>query len=173
MSHEHTTPITYNGDPGLGERQEILQYVDGQAVLSITGEPGDRFDWDRHKYSPTQTIGAAIVATKSGNAYYITGDSDWLRIVNMGQSLREKKLVEARMPAGSHLNPIEFGRSWSIPDFFDTTPVEKVLLRYKTVPAGRLISGGRMIDQPGTTEPNPFDQYARLVQQFRWGPPQA
>jgi hypothetical protein len=138
-------------------KQEIVQYQDDQLALSITGETGAKFDFDKHKWSPTEPTGEGIVSTKSGNDYYIFTRHKRTHVVNTRESDKRGELVAAdieQYPA--QLPPMEFGKPWKIPGFYTTSDVESILLRYKVAVSGHDV--GRKIDGP-----NPFDKYQSLL----------
>jgi hypothetical protein len=74
-------------------KQETVQYQDDQLALSITGELGAKFDFDKHKYSPTELFGEGIVSTKSGNDYYLFTRHHRTYVVNTRESVKRGELV--------------------------------------------------------------------------------
>jgi len=142
------------------EEQETLQYSDGQLVLRYTGETGAVFDWGKHKWGPHHVGNEAILMTESGNAYYFHNAPQELYVVNIGETMKTKKLVGASNPNyNAELPAVEFHRSYQIPGFYGTTPVREVLLRYYKV-ASKDQPLGREIAQP-----SPFAQYRELLKE--------
>jgi len=136
--------------------QETLQYADDQLALYLTGERGAKFNFDEHKWSPTERSGEAIITTESGNEYHMFNRRHHIYIVNTNESEKQGKLVIGRYAPNITPPPIEFGKPWKIPGFYTTTEVDSVLLRYKVVAPGKEV--GHKIDSP-----NPFDKYQRLL----------
>lgn len=170
MSHEPARPAAANlGLTHELDRQEIIQYNDGQLALRIEGEKGEVFDWTKHKYDPDgHPDNAAIVLTESGNGYYVKGGwNSPMRIVNIGESIRQGKLVAAERQDDSHGIPnVTFGESWEVPGFYTTSPVRTIFLKYKQTTPGTTHPGARKIDAEGKADPNPFDEYERFVAQL-------
>jgi hypothetical protein len=137
-------------------QQETLQYQNGQLALKITGEQGAKFDFDKHKWSPIESMGEGIVSTKSGNDYYIFTKNDRTYVVNTRESDRGEKLVAAYKEFPAQLPSVELGKPWEIPGFCTTSDVESVLLKYKIADPNQNV--GRKID-----DPNPFDKYQSLL----------
>ena len=139
-------------------RREVVQYPDGQCALSLTGELGTTFDFQGHKWSPTDLLGEGVVKTRSGNDYYIfTSDqTNSTYILNTNVS-REKGTpeVDVRRKRPVILPPVEFGRPWEIPGFYTTTPVTEVLLKYTETAPGQ--EGYKQIDK------NPFEEYKNIL----------
>ena len=144
---QESTPV-YN--------QETVQYQDDQLALSITGDRGAKFDFENHKWSPTEPMGEGIVSTKSGNDYYIFTRHKRTYIVNTRETTEQGKVIAAAKESPAQLPPVEFGKPWKIPGFYTTSDIESVLLRYKVAVPGHNV--GRPRD-----EPNPFDKYQSLL----------
>jgi hypothetical protein len=136
-------------------KQEWLQYNDDQLALLITGEQGAKFDWNMHKYSPTEIGNEGILKTKSGNNYYIFTDRDKTYLVNARETHEQKKIIAASGEYPLELPPLEFGKPWNASGFYHTSDIESLLLRYKI--AAKDTTQGRKIDSP-----NPFDKYAEM-----------
>lgn len=153
--------------------QETIQYSDGQQALELTGPEGSVLDWNSHKYSPTQHYdNEAIVLTSSGNGYYVAtlyqGSEPIPVVVNIGATIKQDRLVAAendshRMP---ELPPVTLHRPWHIPDFYSTSGVEKVLLKYRKVGRGHEDPSARKTDLTGAEIPNPFAQYRELLKKY-------
>lgn len=140
--------------------EETVQYKNGQLAIRLHGEFGTKFDFAKHKWSPTEPGEQAIVSTESGNDYYIFTDGHWRTyIVNTGESVRTGRLVAAYRDFPAKLPQVQFGKSWNIPGFYRTTGVERILLRYKIAPEGHSV--GSAIDGP-----NPFDKYQNIVKTY-------
>src|SRR5438270_9822363 len=125
--------------------QETLQYHDNQLALHLTGELRALFDFKKHKYSPTELRGEAIVSTKSGNDYYIF-TSDRTYVMNTHKTDDQGKLVGYYKEFPVELPPIEFGKPWNVPGLFQTSDVDSLLLRYKKGDNGRRIDEGNPFD---------------------------
>jgi hypothetical protein len=123
--------------------EETIRFRDGQLATKITGPNRAQYDFDIAEWINNREEGA--VATASGNVYYVFARGDRIFAVNTRAS--EVSRGYTGLPA------LQFGAQWKIPDFYDTSAVTELVLKYSV--AGTGDAAAVRLDAP-----NPFDEYA-------------
>jgi hypothetical protein len=137
---------------------KYLIYRDGEGAQSFRGKAGAIFDFKMHKHAPSirGLIAEAIVATQSGENYYIGSFGSKAFVVDRSKTIERGHLVAAYNPTPLELKPVRFHERWVVPGFYRLTDtgVARILLRGKIHYEKTPTEGNKN---------NPFKQFRKLL----------